>query len=91
VVLLVSEEMPDEKKPVSESKLPFHDKKRGKVKLQVYGEEMVEKLVSSNVNSGWVLPAPGLGGPPCQNHSVRLKKVLMKAGRPPYHCFGGKD
>jgi putative transposon-encoded protein len=58
VVLLVSEEMPDEKKPVSESKLPFHDKKRGKVKLQVYGEEMLEKVVSSNVNSGRVYLPP---------------------------------
>jgi len=42
VVLLVSEEMPDEKKPASEFKRPSPGKKRGKTKLEVYGEEMVK-------------------------------------------------
>jgi hypothetical protein len=42
VVLLMSEEMPDEKKPASESRHPSPGKKRKKTKLQVYGEEMVE-------------------------------------------------
>ena len=42
VVLLVSEEMPDEKKPASESRHPSPDKRRGKIELEVYGKEMVE-------------------------------------------------
>jgi hypothetical protein len=53
-VLFVSEEMPDEKKPVSESKHPSPGKKRGKIKLEVYGEEMLEKVVRLSVNSGRV-------------------------------------
>jgi hypothetical protein len=36
----MSEEMPNEKKPVSESKHPSLSKKRGKTKVEVYGEEL---------------------------------------------------
>jgi hypothetical protein len=39
VALLVSEEMPDEKKPVNESEHLSPDKKHGKIKLKVYGKE----------------------------------------------------
>ena len=58
MVLLVSEEMPDERKPVSESKHPSPVKKRGKIKLEAYGEEMVEKVVRLSVNSGRVYLPP---------------------------------
>jgi hypothetical protein len=42
VVLLEAEEMPDEKKPTSESKHPSSCIKRGKIKLEVYGKEVME-------------------------------------------------
>jgi putative transposon-encoded protein len=58
VVLLVSEEMPDGKKPVSEFKHPSLGKKRGKIKLEVYGEERVEKVVRSSTSSGRVYLPP---------------------------------
>ena len=76
MVLLVSEEMPDEKEPVSESKHPSPGKKRGKIKLEVYGEEMVEKVVRASGNSGRVYVPPDWVG--CrQNHSAGLRTVSM--------------
>jgi len=62
MVLLVSEEMPDEKKPASESKPPSPGKKRGKIKLEVYGEEMVEKVVRASASSGRLYLPPYWAG-----------------------------
>ena len=62
MVLFVSEEMPDEKKPASESKLSSLGKKPGKIKLEVYGEEMVEKVVRSSASSGRVYLPPDRAG-----------------------------
>ena len=62
VVLLVSEEMPDETKPVSESKHLSPGKKGGKIKLEAYGKEMVQTVVRLSVNSGRVyLPPDWMG------------------------------
>jgi hypothetical protein len=58
MVFLMLEKMPSEKKPVSEFKHLSHNKRCGKVKLQVYGYEMVEKVVKLNTNSGRVYLAP---------------------------------
>lgn len=49
--------MPDEKKSKTEPKShPGED--RGKVKFEVYGEEMVEKVVKLSGNSGRVYLPP---------------------------------
>lgn len=61
-MLLVSEEMPDEKKPVSESKHTSPGKKLGKVKLQVYGKEMLKKVVGLSFYSGRVYLPPDWAG-----------------------------
>jgi len=58
----MSEERPDQEKPVGESEYPSSGKKRGKIKLEVYGEEMVEKLVRSSANSGRVYLPPAWVG-----------------------------
>ena len=57
-VLFVSEEMPDEKEPVSESKHLSPGKKGGKIKLEAYGKEMVQTVVRLSVNSGRVYLPP---------------------------------
>ena len=49
--------MPDEKKSKNEKK-GAPGKVRGKVKLEVYGEEMVEKVVKLSGNSGRVYLPP---------------------------------
>jgi len=41
VAVLVSEEMPERKKPVNESKHSSPGRKRGKINVKVYDEEMV--------------------------------------------------
>ena len=70
MVLLVSKEMPDERKPVSESKRPAPGKKRGKIKLEVYGHEMVEKDVRlSGINGRLYLPRHWVG---CRVKIIRL-------------------
>jgi putative transposon-encoded protein len=70
VVLLVSEEMPDEKKPASESKRPSPGKKRGKIKLEAYGEEMVDKVIGLSGKSGRVYLPPDWVG--CRVKIIRL-------------------
>jgi putative transposon-encoded protein len=70
VVLLMSEETPDEKKPISEPKHPSPGKNRGKIKLEVYGEEMVEKVVKSSASSGRVYLPPDWVG--CRVKIIRL-------------------
>jgi putative transposon-encoded protein len=70
VVLLMSEERPDEKETISESEHPSAGKKRGKIKLEVYGEEMVEKVVRSSASSGRVYLPPDWVG--CRVKIIRL-------------------
>ena len=48
----MSEEMPDSKKPVSEPRPSSPGKKHGKIKLEVYGREMLEKEVGLGGASG---------------------------------------
>jgi hypothetical protein len=64
------EQMPDEPKPATESKNPSSAKKRGKIKLEVYGEEMVEKVVRASVNIGRVYLPPAWVG--CRVKIIRL-------------------
>jgi len=64
------EEIPDEKKPANESRPPSPGKRRGKVKLEVYGEEMVEKVVRLSGNSGRVYLPPDWVG--CRVKIIRL-------------------
>ena len=49
--------MPDKKKPKNDQKAGFAGG-RDKVKLEVYGEEMVEKIVKLSGNSGRVYLPP---------------------------------
>jgi len=49
--------MPEEKKSKNEKKA-VSGRTRGKVKLEVYGEEMVEKVVKLSGNSGRVYLPP---------------------------------
>jgi len=49
--------MPNEKKAINEKNLGA-EKSRGKVKFEVYGEEMVEKVVKLSGNSGRVYLPP---------------------------------
>lgn len=49
--------MPDKKRPRNDQKTVFSGV-RGKVKLEVYGEEMVEKVVKLSGNSGRVYLPP---------------------------------
>ena len=61
-VPLMSEETPDEVKPVGASEQPSEGQKRGRIKLEVYGEEMVGKVVGASGNSGRVyLPREWVG------------------------------
>ena len=54
--------MPDERKPASESEHPSPGKKRGKINLEVYGEEMVDKVVRASASSGRVYLPPDWDG-----------------------------
>ncbi len=62
-------EMPDEKKLKNEKK-DAPGKLRGKVKLEVYGEEMVEKVVKLSGNSGRVYLPPDWVG--CRVKIIRV-------------------
>jgi len=61
--------MPDEKKLKNEKK-DAPGKLRGKVKLEVYGEEMVEKVVKLSGNSGRVYLPPDWVG--CRVKIIRV-------------------
>lgn len=61
--------MPDEKKLKKEDKAA-PAKGRGKVKLEIYGEEMVEKIVKLSGNSGRVYLPPDWVG--CRVKIVRV-------------------
>ena len=61
--------MADEKKPKKEKKT-VSGTGRGKVKLEVYGEEMVEKVVKLSGNSGRVYLPPDWVG--CRVKIIRL-------------------
>ncbi|MBW1780007.1 MAG: DUF2080 family transposase-associated protein [Deltaproteobacteria bacterium] len=61
--------MPDEKKSKNE-KRGASRMSRGKVKLEVYGEEMVEKVVKQSGNSGRVYLPPDWVG--CRVKIIRL-------------------
>ena len=61
--------MPDEKKSKNEKK-SASAKTRGKVKLEVYGEEMVEKIVKLSGNSGRVYLPPDWVG--CRVKIIRI-------------------
>ena len=62
-------EMPEEKKSKNEKK-DVSAKTRGKVKLEVYGEEMVEKVVKLSGNSGRVYLPPDWVG--CRVKIIRV-------------------
>jgi len=59
--------MPDDKKLKNEENLPFG---KGRVKFEVYGEEMVEKTVKLSGNSGRVYLPPDWVG-----RSVKIIRV----------------
>ncbi len=61
--------MPGEKKTKKEDKAT-PTKGRGKVKLEIYGEEMVEKIVKLSGNSGRVYLPPDWVG--CRVKIVRV-------------------
>jgi putative transposon-encoded protein len=61
--------MPADKKPKSE-KAPISRRGRGKVKFEVYGEEMVEKAVKLSGNSGRVYLPPDWVG--CRVKIIRI-------------------
>jgi putative transposon-encoded protein len=61
--------MPDEKK-LKKEKDDTSETGRGKVKLEVYGEEMVEKVVRQSGNSGRVYLPPDWVG--CRVKIIRL-------------------
>jgi len=61
--------MPEEKNSKKEKKTS-HGSVRGKVKLEVYGEEMVEKVVKLSGNSGRVYLPPDWVG--CRVKIIRL-------------------
>ena len=63
--------MPEEKKSRNE-KRAVSERTRGKVKLEVYGEEMVEKIVKLSGNSGRVYLPPNWVG--CRVKIIRLDK-----------------
>ena len=69
-MLLVPEEMPDEKDSASASKHPSPVKKGGKIKLVAYGEEMLEKEVRPSGIAGQLyLPKDWVG---CRVKIIRL-------------------
>ncbi|MFH1954960.1 MAG: DUF2080 family transposase-associated protein [Pseudomonadota bacterium] len=53
--------MPEEKKSKTEKK-GASERTRGKVKLEVYGEEMIEKVAKLSGNSGRVFLPPDWEG-----------------------------
>jgi putative transposon-encoded protein len=61
--------MPDDKKLKNEENLPA-EKEQGKVKFEVYGEEMVEKTVKQSGNSGRVYLPPDWVG-----RSVKIIRI----------------
>jgi putative transposon-encoded protein len=61
--------MPDDIKPKNEENLPS-EKEKGKVKFEVYGEEMVEKTVKQSGNSGRVYLPPDWVG-----RSVKIIRI----------------
>lgn len=61
--------MPDDKKLKNEESLSA-EKKQGKVKFEVYGEEMVEKKVKQSGNSGRVYLPPDWVG-----RSVKIIRI----------------
>jgi putative transposon-encoded protein len=65
------QEMQDEKKLVSESEPPSPEKKGGKIKLELYGEEIVEKVVRPSAGSGRVYLPPDWVG--CRVKIIRLE------------------
>ena len=69
MMLLVSEDMPGEKKPVGESKPPSPDKNRGKIQPNPYADELGMELVTARAPTT-AGSARGLGGGSCQNHSA---------------------
>ena len=62
--------MPVKNEPLDESRSPPVVEKHEKVKLEVYGEEMVEKVVRLSGNSGRVYLPPGWVG--CRVKIIRL-------------------
>ncbi len=62
-------EMPEEKKSKNEKK-GASGRTRGKVKFEVYGEEMVEKIVKLSGNSGRVYLPPDWVG--CRVKIIRV-------------------
>ncbi len=62
-------EMPEEKKSKNEKKSASR-RTRGKVKIEVYGEEMVEKIVKLSGNSGRVYLPPDWVG--CRVKIIRI-------------------
>ena len=62
-------EMPEEKKSKNEKK-DVSGRTRGKVKFEVYGEEMVEKIVKLSGNSGRVYLPPDWVG--CRVKIIRV-------------------
>ena len=61
--------MPDDKKLKNEKNLPA-GRGQGKVKFEVYGEEMVEKTVKQSGNSGRVYLPPDWVG--CSVKIIRI-------------------
>ena len=61
--------MPDDKKLKNEKNLPAN-REQGKVKFEVYGEEMVEKTVKQSGNSGRVYLPPDWVG--CSVKIIRI-------------------
>ena len=62
--------MPDEKKSKTNEETPAVEKPQGKVKFEVYGEEMIEKQVKLSGNSGRVyLP------PDWVDHHVKIIRI----------------
>ena len=62
--------MPDEKKSNTNEETPPVEKPQGKVKFEVYGEEMIEKRVKLSGNSGRVyLP------PDWVDHHVKIIRI----------------
>ena len=61
--------MPDEKK-IENKQNPAFEMTQGKVKFEVYGEEMIEKKVKSSGNSGRVYLPPDWVG-----HQVKIIRI----------------
>jgi len=72
----MSEKMPDGKGPVSESKRTSPGKKRGKIYLEAFAEEMVEKVVRLSGNSGRVYLPPDWVG--CRVKIIRLNRERLQ-------------